>query len=177
MTDDQQGLDYFLSIPYDVTVSERSGLFYAYIAELALVVSADCMSEAYAAVQSEKRIYFERMAQMDLADQIPLPVGRRRRQALRAGLIDFGLKASIVGGVVLVLTLISLPFVDAFVVKRLTLIPKSVVLMLDKQTDRVTSKVEAMSDVEREKQLSELRTQIRLVKPYYKEIEQLWKDE
>ena len=177
MMNDEQGLDHFLALHYDVTISERAGQFYAYISELSLVVSAGGVSEAYAAVQAEKQEYFAAMAQIDLVDQIPLPVAKRRRKALKEGLVSFGLKASIVGGIVMVLMLVSLPFVDSFVVKRLGTIPKSVALTLGRQTGRVTSKLEAISDEDRAKQLSELRAQVRALKPYYKELEQLWNDE
>ena len=69
------------ALSYDVTVTEKAGLFYVYVPELSIVACDSELQQAYEKLREEKKQYFTRMNELGITDQVPLPDARRRRVA------------------------------------------------------------------------------------------------
>ena len=169
-------LDRLTKLSYKVTVSERDDIFYIYVSELSLLVCDANLQQAYEMMSKEKTDYFSRMIAMEIADQVPLPHPDRRENELVTGLLEFGLKSAIVGVIALCLTLASVPFLDAFVVKRLGSAPRAAISIFDKQLDRAFGRLEIMSPEAKDALLEALRARVVELRPFFVEVQELWKE-
>lgn len=170
-------IEWFRNLPYPVILTRREDAFFVMISELALVVEDRNLATAYTQLHAEKDAYFQKMFEMKIPDQIPLPDRIRRRSSLADGLLQFALKSAIIASIALLAGLASVPFFDAFVVKRLVGAPRATILTFDRQLDRAFQKLGQMSPEERERSLEVLRTRLSDVRPYVAEVRRLWDDE
>jgi hypothetical protein len=175
MTDSAE-LDRLKTLSYNLSVSEKAGIFYVHVHELSIVVSDSDLQRAYDKLRDEKMQFFLRMVEMGIADQVPLPDSARRRNGFVVDLVDFGLKLVIIGVVALGLLLASLPFLDAFVVKRLGDGPRSAAMSLHGQIDRAFDRLVSLAPEEKDELLQVLRVRIIELRPFYKELQGLWAD-
>ena len=99
-----KSVEFYMHLPYDITVIRKDSLLILYILELRLFAQDESLDAAYRQLDNEKRRFFERHLEIGRGDSIPQPGGLVERQKLAADLTPFLVKAAVVGLILLGLT-------------------------------------------------------------------------
>jgi len=98
----EKDLEYFKNLKYNTVVRKNKDKFLLYIPELSLLEENKNIDKAYEKLVAEKEIYFQKMIEMGIKDEIVEPAifGRKR---LETGLIPFFIKLLSAAAVVVIL--------------------------------------------------------------------------
>jgi hypothetical protein len=177
MNSKEDAVQSLLNRSYDVQLARRGDTFYLTMRDLPLVVCSDGLEDAYQKLDVEKHAYFQRMVEAGQNEHIPPPSteGRRRRLVEDLGL--FAAKGAIIGVLVGLMALASLPFVDAFAVRRARRLPANLVELVSQVSEKGFARLEGMPETERSELLLKLRKRVKALRPFYAEIEGMWQEQ
>ncbi len=96
-----KSVEFYMNLPYDITVIRKDSLLILYISELRLFAQDENLDAAYRQLDNEKRRFFEKHLEIDRENSIPQPGELVERQKLAAGLTPFLVKAAVVALILL----------------------------------------------------------------------------
>jgi len=160
-------ISYYRKLNYSIILKKIDGNYCLFINELSLVAEGKNLDEAYEKLETAKEAIFSQAAHMDVLDDIKEPAPVAFRKKLFVDLAMFFTKTLIVVCICAITLIGSLPFVNVFLIKGLTLMPIRSIY------DKVTN----MSDQEKEQKKLKLRKLVQNIKPFIDEVRVLSKDE
>lgn|SRR3989338_6031206 len=160
MTNRQEGLDYYMGQRYYVVLIKKNNKFYLHVPELSLIVEDERLDEAYKKLENEKEEYFRKTIEMNMQDEIPLPVGTsiKIKKNLLSNFSPFIIKASVI-------------FIIGFIFLNLTAaIIKFTAYEIKGIPYEIINKMNAMPDKEIERKRLLIRQALEKLKPFVEEF-------
>ena len=169
----QKDLEYFMKLNYNVILKRKDSYYYLFIPELSIIVENEDLDEAYKKLEKDKVLYFKKVIKLDAQDTVKEPMHLVERGKLFSDLSAFFIKVCLITFVFLITIFASLPFVDSFVVHRISQLP---VTLIREIPNKIFNKIENMSVEKKEQRILELRKMVQQLKPFIDEVHILFDD-